>query len=164
MSTLPLTEAILLEIHQNLGCPGYRTTEKERFASAQDSFTAHKAMFEEILRGIFDALDMDPLACLDAIDNIQSMVDAYKSVELSTWTFDADERQILWTLLGYFFIPGLARHTAFWDLESPGFPEQFILARHDTCEGRQRLVIFSTSQGWPARYMDGMRFQGGLDV
>lgn len=119
MSTLPLTEAILLEIHQSLGCAGYRTTEKERFASAQDSFAAHKAMFEEILRGIFDALDMDPLACLDAIDNIQSMVDAYKSVELSTWTFDADERQILWTLLGYFFIPGLARHAAFWNLDSP---------------------------------------------
>lgn len=118
MSTLPLTEAILLEIHQSLGCPGYRTTEKERFASAQDSFAAHKAMFEEILRGIFDALDMDPLACLDAIDNIQSMADAYKTVELSTWTFDADERQILWTLLGYFFIPGLARHAAFWNLDS----------------------------------------------
>lgn len=119
MSTLPLTEAILLEIHQSLGCPGYRTTEKERFARAQHSFAAHKTMFEEILRGIFDALDMDPLACLDAIDNLQSMADAYKSVELSTWTFDADERQILWTLLGYFFIPGLARHAAFWNLESP---------------------------------------------
>jgi hypothetical protein len=119
MSTLPLTEAILLEIHQSLGCPGYRTTEKERFASAQHSFAAHKTMFEEILRGIFDALDMDPLACLDAIDNLQSMADAYKSVELSTWTFDADERQILWTLLGYFFIPELARHAAFWNLESP---------------------------------------------
>ena len=119
MSTLPLTEAILLEIHQSLGCPGYRTTEKERFASAQHSFAAHKTMFEEILRGILDALDMDPLACLDAIDNLQSMADAYKSVELSTWTFDADERQILWTLLGYFFIPGLARHAAFWNLESP---------------------------------------------
>jgi hypothetical protein len=62
---------------------------------------------------------MDPLACLDAIDNLQSMADANKSVELSTWTFDADERQILWTLLGYFFIPGLARHAAFWNLDSP---------------------------------------------
>lgn len=119
MSTLPLTEAILLEIHQSLGCPGYPTTKKEKFATAQDSLAAHKAMIEEILRGIFDALDLDPLACLDAIGNLQSMADAYKSVELSTWTFDADERQILWTLLGYFFIPGLARHAAFWNLESP---------------------------------------------
>ena len=119
MSTLPLTEAILLEIHQSLGYPAYATTQKEKFATAQDSFAAHKAMFEEILPRIFDALDLDPLACLDAIDNLQSMADAYKSVELSTWTFDADERQILWTLLGYFFIPGLARHAAFWDLDSP---------------------------------------------
>lgn len=119
MSTLPLTKAILLEIHQSLGYPAYATTRKEKFATAQDSFAAHKAMFEEILPGIFNALDMDPLACLDAIGNLQSMADAYKSVELSTWTFDADERQILWTLLGYFFIPGLARHAAFWNLESP---------------------------------------------
>jgi hypothetical protein len=120
MSTLPLTEAILLEIHQSLGCPGYyHTSKKEKFASAQDSLASHRAMFEEILRGIFDALDLDPLACLDAIDNLQSMADAYKSVELSTWTFDADERQILWTLLGCFFIPGLARHAAFWNLEIP---------------------------------------------
>lgn len=119
MSTLPLTEAILLEIHQSLGCPGYPTTKKEKFASAQNSLASHRAMFEEILPGIFNALDLDPLACLDAIDNLQSMVDAYKSVELSTWTFDADQRQILWTLLGYFFIPGLARHAAFWNLDSP---------------------------------------------
>jgi hypothetical protein len=119
MSTLPLTEAILLEIHQSLGYPAYATSKKEKFATAQDSFAAHKETFEEIMRGIFDALDMDPLACLDAIGNLQSLADAYKSVELSTWTFDADQRQILWTQLGYFFIPGLARHAAFWNLGSP---------------------------------------------
>jgi hypothetical protein len=119
MSTLPLTEAILLEIHQSLGCPGYPTTKKEKFTSARDSLASHRAMFEEILPGIFDALDLDPLACLDAIDNLQSMADAYKSVELSTWTFNADQRQILWTLLGYFFIPRIARHAAFWNLDSP---------------------------------------------
>lgn len=119
MSTLPLTEAILLEIHQSLGYPAYATSKKEKFATAQDSFTAHKETFEEIMRGIFDAMDMDPLACLDAIGNLQSLADAYKSVELSTWTFDADQRQILWTQLGCFFIPGLARHAAFWNLGSP---------------------------------------------
>lgn len=146
MSTLPLTEAILLEIHQSLGCPGYPTTKKEKFARAQDSLASHRAMFEEILPGIFDALDLDPLACLDAIDNLQSMADAYKSVELSTWTFDADERQILWTLLGYFFIPGLARHAAFWNLESPldqGMPggRFWYLPEFQETEGNRRLYL-----------------------
>lgn len=60
MSTLPPTEAILLEIHKSLGCHGYPTTKKEKFASAQDSVASHRAMFEELLRGIFGALDLDP--------------------------------------------------------------------------------------------------------
>jgi hypothetical protein len=41
---------------------------------------------------------------------------AYKFLELHTWTFAADQRQIVWTLLGQFFVPGLARHMGFWSL------------------------------------------------
>lgn len=117
MSTLPLTEAILLEIHQSLGCPGYQTTKKNKFATGQGSLATHKAMGEEVLHAIFDALDMDPQARVDAIDNLTEFGNAYKYLELNTWTFAADERQILWMLLGYFYMPGLARRTAFWNLE-----------------------------------------------
>ena len=119
MSTLPLTEAILLEIHQSLACPNEATIKNPKFATAQGSFEAHKAKSKQVEHAIFRALGMDPAARHDAIDNLRSMADAYKSVELNTWTFDADKRQILWTLLGYFFIPGLARHAAFWNLDSP---------------------------------------------
>ncbi|KFJ90103.1 ankyrin [Pseudomonas sp. 1-7] len=117
MSTLPLTEAILLEIHQSLGCPSYPTTKKNKFATGQDSLAAHKAMGEEVLHAIFDALDMDPRARVDAIDNLTEFGNAYKYLELNTWTFAADERQVLWMLLGYFYMPGLARRAAFWSLE-----------------------------------------------
>lgn len=116
MSTLPLTEAILLEIHQSLGCPSYPTTKKNKFATGQDRLEAHKAMGEEILHAIFDALDMDPRARMDAIDNLTEFGNVYKYLELNTWTFAADERQILWMLLGYFYMPGLARRAAFWNL------------------------------------------------
>ncbi|WP_397448666.1 ankyrin repeat domain-containing protein [Pseudomonas sp. NA-150] len=119
MSTLPLTEAILLEIHQSLGCQGYPTTKKNKFATGQDSLAAHKAMGEEILHAIFDALDMDPQARADAINNLIEFGNAYKSLELSTWTFAADQRQILWMLLGYFYMPALARRAAFWSVASP---------------------------------------------
>lgn len=119
MSTLPLTEAILLEIHQSLGCPSYPTTKKNKFATGQDSLAAHKAMGEEVLRAIFDALDMDPQARFDALDNLTEFGNVYKYLELNTWTFAADERQILWMLLGYFYIPGLARRAAFWNLGEP---------------------------------------------
>lgn len=118
MGTLPLTEAILLEIHQSLGCPasGYATTKKNKFATGQDSLEAHSAMGEEVLHTIFDALDMDPRARVDALDNLTEFGNAYKYLELNTWTFAADERQILWMLLGYFYMPGLARRAAFWSL------------------------------------------------
>lgn len=119
MSTLPLTEAILLEIHQSLGCQSFQTTKKDKFATAQDSLATHKAMGEEVLHGIFNALGMDPGANVDAIDTLTDFGSAYKVLELNTWTFDADPRQILWGLLGYFYMPGLARHAAFWNLGSP---------------------------------------------
>ncbi len=146
MSTLPLTEAILLEIHQSLGCPNDAPIKKPKFATAQGSFAAHKAKLEQVVHAIFDALDMDPAARLVAIDNLQSMADAYKCVELSTWTFNADQRQILWTLLGYFFIPGIARHAAFWNLESPldqGMPGGcfWYLPEFQETEGNRSLYL-----------------------
>ena len=117
MSTLPLTEAILLEIHQSLGCTSsYSTTKKNKFATAQDSLDAHKTTGMEVLQAIFDALGMGPQACKDAVDNLMEFGNAYKTVELNTWTFAADERQILWMLLGYFYMPGLGRRTAFWNM------------------------------------------------
>lgn len=116
MSTLPLTEAILLEIHQSLGGKTFQTNKKNKFATGQISLDAHNAMVEEVLQAIFEALDMAPEARMDAIDNLMEFADAYKSVELKAWTFAADQRQILWALLGQFFIPGLARRVAFWSL------------------------------------------------
>lgn len=117
MSTLPLPEAILLEIHQSLGGQGYPTTKKSKFAAAQDSLEAHKAMGEVVLHAIFDALDMDPRARVDALRNFMEFGNAYKFLELNTWTFAADQRQILWMLLGHFYVPGLARRLGFWNLE-----------------------------------------------
>ncbi len=116
MSTLPLPEAILLEIHQSLGGQGYPTTKKSKFATGQTSLETHKAMGEEILQAIFDALDMDPRARVDALRNFMEFANAYKFLELNTWTFGADQRQILWSLLGHFYVPGLARRVGFWSL------------------------------------------------
>jgi hypothetical protein len=119
MSTLPLTESILLEIHQSLGCPSYPSIKKEKFATGQASLAAHEAMGKEILEAIFEALDMDPQACLNAIHNLTEFGNSYKTLELNTWTFAADDCQIIWMVLGYYFAPVLARHAAFWNLEEP---------------------------------------------
>lgn len=117
MSTLPLPEAILLEIHQSLGCQSYPTTKKTKFATGQISLKAHKSMVEEVFDDILRALGMDPLAQLDALDNFMEFVHAYKLLELNTWTFAADQRQIIWTMLTHFYMPSLARRMGFWNLE-----------------------------------------------
>lgn len=117
--SLPLIEAILLEIHQSLGCNSYPTVKKNKFASGLDSLSAHNTMGEEVLKDIFSALAMDPQACIDVTTNLMEFANAYKYLELNLWTFDADRRQILWTLLGYFLMPGLARRAALWSIEAP---------------------------------------------
>jgi hypothetical protein len=146
VSTLPLTEAILLEIHQSLGGEPFPTNKKNKFSKGQNSLGAHQAMSEEILRTIFNALDMDPRAQMDAIDNLIEFANAYKSVELQTWTFDADQRQIFWALLGHFFIPSLARRVAFWDLGQvlgKGMPggRFWYLPELCTVDGQPKLAL-----------------------
>lgn len=116
MSTFPQPEAILLEIHQSLGGEAYPTTKKNKFVTVQDSLDAHRAMGEEIALAIFNALDMDPRKRVDIIQNFMEFANACKSIELSTWTFAADQRQILWALLGHLYVPGLARRLGFWSL------------------------------------------------
>lgn len=117
MSTLPLSEAIMLEIHQSLGDQKFSTKQKRKFATAEGKLTVHNSRVVEILESIFDAFGMDLSAKEDALKNFLEFAHAYKTVELNTWTFDADSRQILWMLSGYFYMPGLARHVAFWSLE-----------------------------------------------
>lgn len=116
MSTLPLPEAILLEVHQSLGGDGYATNKKTKFATGQISLESHKAMGQEILQAIFKSLDMDPQAQLDALDSFMEFANAYKYLELNTWTFGADQRQVLWELLSHFYVSGLARRVGFWSL------------------------------------------------
>ncbi|VEF26295.1 Ribulose-5-phosphate 4-epimerase and related epimerases and aldolases [Shewanella baltica] len=126
MSSLPLIESILLEIRQSAGIQGYPTNKKDKFAKGQLSLDMHRAMGVETLDAVFDAFDMDPQMQLDAMHNLMEFANAYKQIELNTWTFAADLRQIVWDMLGYFLVPGLARRVAFWNLPKPldaGMPD-----------------------------------------
>jgi hypothetical protein len=119
MSSLPLIESILLEIRQSAGIQGYPTNKKDKFAKGQLSLDMHRVMGVETLEAVFDAFDMDPQMQLDAMHNLMEFANAYKQIELNTWTFAADQRQIVWDMLGYFLVPGLARRVAFWNLPKP---------------------------------------------
>lgn len=123
VSALPTTEAILLEIHQSF-CGNIDSTTKSRFSTkqmadfstGQKSLACLKEMGTNILLDVFQALDLDPQAQMDVLENYQEFGNAYKFLELNTWTFAADQRQVLWALLGHIYVPGLARRAGFWSL------------------------------------------------
>lgn len=119
MSSLPLIESILLEIRQSAGIQGYPTNKKDKFAKGQLSLDMHQVVVTETLEAIFDAFGLDPQMQLDAMHNLEEFANAYKHIELNTWTFAADKRQIVWDMLGYFLVPSLARRIAFWNLPQP---------------------------------------------
>lgn len=117
MSTLPLPEAIMLEIHQSLGCEGYPTKKKEKFSTGRHSLKSHMDMAQKTLVSIFKALNMESRTQASALDFFEEFANAYKELELNTWSFAADQRQILWALLGHFYVPGLARCVGLCSLE-----------------------------------------------
>lgn len=117
MTTLPSTEAILLAVLQSLGGNRYPTKKKDKFVTGGGSLEKHLEMTRDIMQAIFDALDLDDASCACAARNMASFAGGYKVLELETWTFDADERQVLWMLLGYFYMPILARHIAWWTID-----------------------------------------------
>lgn len=117
MATFFTIERALLEIHQSLGLKQDQTTTKQKFSDGRMQLSGHKTMTEKIFEDIFDALELDGLSRADILGNLMDIMGAYKTVECYTWTYSANERQVLWQLLSHFFVPGIARHVAFWSLE-----------------------------------------------
>jgi len=117
MATIPSFERLLLEVHQSLELERYQGTFKKDFSDLGLETKNHQKKLEEMLDAIFRALDMDPAACHDALGNLIEWSVFHKALELHTWTSNADQRQIVWHLLGYSYVPGLARRIAFWNLE-----------------------------------------------
>lgn len=117
MATIPSFERLLLEVHQSLELERNQGTFKKDFSDLGLETKNHQKKLEEMLDAIFRALDMDQAACRDALGNLIEWSNFHKALELHTWTSNADQRQIVWHLLGYSYVPGLARRIALWNLE-----------------------------------------------
>lgn len=117
MATIPSFEAVLLEVHQSLGLESYPSKIKNKFAALGLELENHNKKFEEIWDAIFCALDLDEHARHDATANMMNWEFFHKPLELNTWTGAADQRQVLWHLLGYSYVPGLARFMGNWNLD-----------------------------------------------
>ncbi|WP_100873582.1 ankyrin repeat domain-containing protein [Janthinobacterium sp. 64] len=117
MATIPSFEALLLEIHQSLDLGPYSSKVKDKFANLGMRNKNHKDMAANVCGAIFNSLDMDAAACRDAVLGMSEWEGYHKAVELNTWTSNADQHQVVWHLLGYCYVPALARRIAFWNLD-----------------------------------------------
>jgi tetratricopeptide (TPR) repeat protein len=119
MAAFPSYESILMEVHQSLAphCgTKLQTVQKERFAGLDMGLKGHMDLTGKLLGEIFEELGFENGVARDAIRNLVEAFGFHKALELETWTYDADARQIAWHVLGYSIVPGLARRLAFWSL------------------------------------------------
>ena len=147
MGTLPKIESVLLEIHQSLGGNNsYSTVQKNKFATGKISISKQSDMMKTIILSIFEKLEVQQ----DSFDTIwqplTNIANAYKGLELKTWTLDADQKQINWMLLTHFLVPGFARFSAFQAIQTPfdkGMPGGYFWYLPEVIEsdGDKKLIL-----------------------
>lgn len=146
MATIPSFEKLILEVHQSLGLGRFQSSVKDKFADLGFSMSTQTEKVEEVIKAIFTALDMNEQACHDATSNIVEWANFHKALELHTWTSNADQRQVLWHLLGYSYAPALGRRVAAWNMEGAfdrGMPggRFWFLPNVDAATGSVQLPV-----------------------
>ncbi|MYM92327.1 ankyrin repeat domain-containing protein [Duganella vulcania] len=145
MATIPTFEELLLEVHQSLGLK-FEQKDKNKLSRLEKPLADHLERVDALLGEIFTALGLEGMARFKAMDDVLEWSAFDKSVELDTWTYVADRRQILWHLFGHSYAPALGRRLAFWTLHErldtgmPGGRFWFLPgAREDA--GARRLIM-----------------------
>jgi len=116
MSHIPVFEEILLHIHQGLGLERPESKHVRQFTTLEFSLKNHDERAAALLDAIFEALEMDHKARSDASINIDEWFGFERELAVHVWTHEASQAQVLWHLLAYSWIPGLARRLAFWSM------------------------------------------------
>jgi hypothetical protein len=121
MAAIPNLEGLLLSIHAILGCPAPR--KKQELKDLRRPFDIHLRELGLLVEDILAEMGLDPGATFDALRNLEEFGHFHKTLEIKTWTFGAEFRQVIWDLLACVYVPGLARRVAFWNLEVPSDPD-----------------------------------------
>lgn len=116
MACLPTFEELLFEVHRSLGLN--TSQRKKKFVDLEMQLDNHLEAAREMLAAVFEALNMDHQAAGDALANCSEWANFLKALELSIWTGNARQQHVLWYLLAYVYVPGLARLVAFWTLQN----------------------------------------------
>lgn len=116
MARISSPEQIVIEVHQSLGLERPASKHIKQFTHMAFPLPRQKAFMHDLLQDIFVALEMDDQARSDALRGIDEWFAFDRSVAAHTWTHAASHQQVLWHLLAYSWVPGLARRLAFWSL------------------------------------------------
>ena len=118
MATFPSFDLMLLKVHQGFGCPTkFSTSQKRAFIEFRQPMDVYVEMKVKIVTEITQALGVEYLDTAEAVLNyLLDMENGYLRVVNNVWTFEADERQILWEVLAWEIVPHLARRVAFASL------------------------------------------------
>ncbi|WP_371374884.1 hypothetical protein [Thalassotalea aquiviva] len=146
MSSIPSFESILLQVHQSLELPPYTSKQKSAFAKLKRPLKKHHEQFEEIMDGIFRALEInkDRDACIDLMGNMENFAQFQKELEHKIWTFNANSKQVVWQLVSHSYIPGIARFVANWSFEDiidEGMPGGYFWYLPTETEDRSRVMM-----------------------
>ena len=119
MACIPTFESLLLGVHQGLTQDPYPSRLADKIADLGYSQEKAREKVSEILDAIRNFLGADETAWKDIEANLQEWSSFHRSVQINTWTGLASDRQVVWALCCYSYVPGMARRLAFWNL-----PEQ----------------------------------------
>ena len=125
MATIPSFEDLLVAVRDGLGLASKTNLNKKRFKDFEMNLKGQTEMAAKLLNDIFEALDMDEQASRDALGNIMEWANFSQALELNVWTGNASEKQVLWHMLTYVYVPELARRLAFWSLAGTGARQPF---------------------------------------
>ena len=142
MAAIPNFETLLLAVHEALGRETPR--KKQELRDLRRPVDQHLQALDALLDDILSAIGFDDAAKADAKWNLLEFTSFHKALEIGTWTFGAEARQVAWYLLAWVYVPGLARHAAFWQLAhsgDAGMPggDFWYLPRVDTDDGASTL-------------------------
>ena len=124
MTTFPDFPTTLLKIASLFASPGLQASERRRFSGSDMRFNKFEERGKALFEIVYHALSLPPDSTVrrDLELHIAALGARLDALALHTATFGADDRQILWTLLGHDLAPGLGRTWGFWRLDEPIMP------------------------------------------
>lgn len=112
----PSFQRPLQECHSTLGLPQPATKIKEHFAYLEMKNEGISKHSQDLIKAILTEIDFNQEAQEAFKDNLIDLSSGYTELFSKTCTYKTNQKTVIWHLLGYFFVPYMARRVTFWNL------------------------------------------------